>query len=110
MAQSLHSSSAGCRHQLRRGTLVVALFVRACDYRAVFQEFLHQILAAAACAFLGNRPMRRSELALGIISAAVERIPLARAFLNQIALFALGALHANIVLLHVLAFGISAAG
>ena len=53
--------------------------------------------------------MRRSKLALRIISAPIECISLARALLHQFAVFAVRALHADEVLLHILALGISAA-
>src|SRR6266404_4739368 len=59
---------------------------------------------------LGDGLRRRSELALRIIPAAVKSVALTRAFFNEFAFFAVGALHADKVLLHVLAFGISAAG
>src|SRR5271155_5012293 len=97
------------RRQFGGRPLVVALLIRTRDHRSILQEFLHQIFAAATRALFGNRPVRRSELALGIISAPVERVAFAGALLHQIALFALRTLYPNIVLLHVLAFGISAA-
>src|SRR5580704_14174068 len=99
----------GRRSHLRRRPFVVAFFVRARDHRSSLQEFLHQILAAATRALFRNRLVSRSELALRIISAPVERIPLAGALLHQVSLFALRTLHADKILLHVLAFGISAA-
>ena len=57
----------------------------------------------------GNRLGRRRELALWIISAAVERVALASPLFDEFAIFAIRALHANEVLLHILAFGISTA-
>src|SRR6266446_2413362 len=59
---------------------------------------------------LGDGFRRRSEFAFRIISAAVKRVALARAFFDEFPFFAFGALHADEVLLHVFALGISAAG
>src|SRR5512140_1864188 len=71
---------------------------------------LQQVRAAALRAGLGHRFVRRGELALGIMSATVERrAARARRLLDQFDA-ALGALHADEVLLHVLAFRIAAAG
>src|SRR4030088_1899523 len=53
---------------------------------------------------------RRSEFALRIISAAVKRIALARTFFDEFPFFTFRALHADEVLLHVFALGISTAG
>src|ERR1017187_1362070 len=52
---------------------------------------------------------RRGEFAFRIISAAIKSVALARTLLDEFALFAFGALHADEVLLHILALGISAA-
>src|SRR5437879_1178393 len=89
--------------------LVVALLIRTSDYRSVFAESLHQVLMSAIRALLRDRLRRRSEFALRIISAAVKSVALARAFFDEFTFFAFGALHADEVLLHILAFGISAA-
>src|SRR6202140_1206508 len=59
---------------------------------------------------LGDRLRRRSEFALRIISAAVKSVALARALFDKFSFFAFGALHPDEILLHKLAFGISAAG
>src|SRR5450759_5047734 len=59
---------------------------------------------------LGDRLRCGGELALRIISASVKSVALARTFFDEFAFFACGALHANEVLLHVFAVGISAAG
>src|SRR3981081_3388665 len=59
---------------------------------------------------LWDRLCRRSEFALRIISAAVKSVALARAFFDEFAFFTFGALHADEVLLHVFALGISTAG
>src|SRR5260370_6481445 len=58
---------------------------------------------------LGDGLRRRSEFALWIISAAVKSIAFARALFAEFAFLAFGALHTDKVLLHILAFGISAA-
>jgi hypothetical protein len=52
--------------------------------------------------------MSRSELALGIITAPIKRIPLASPLLNQLAICAQWAFHADKILLHIFAFRISA--
>src|SRR6202051_5382455 len=57
----------------------------------------------------GNRLGRRRELAFWIISAAVERVALASPLFDEFSIIAIRALHANEVLLHILAFGISTA-
>src|SRR5579863_9431091 len=104
---------AGCgfriRWRRRRGPFVVAFLVGACDDRAGLQILFDQVLAAAARALLGNGLVGRSEFALRIISATVEGIALAGALFDQVPFFTLGAFHANVILLHVLALGISAA-
>ena len=90
------------------GALVVAL--GASDYRAFFQRLLHQVLAVAVRAFFRNRTVGGSELALGIVRAAIERGAATPRFLfDQLAGMALGTLHADEVLLHPFAIGISAA-
>src|SRR5450432_4807176 len=103
-------SGGGGRFRRWRRPLEVTFLAGARDHRARLQILFDQIFAAATRALLGDRLVRRSELALRIISAAVEGVALARALFNQVAVFALRALHANVVLLDVLAFGISAAG
>src|SRR5579863_1514544 len=94
---------------MRRRPFVVAFFIWAGDYRAGFQILFHQILAATTRTLLGYGFMRRRELAVRISSASIERVSLARALLDQIPFLALRTLHADEVLLHVLALGISAA-
>src|SRR5215472_13777047 len=95
----------------RRGrrSLVVAFLVRARDHRAGFQVLLHQELMSAARTFLRDRLVGRSEFALRIIRAAVERVALARLLLDQLAVFTQRAFHADEVLLHEFAIGISGA-
>src|SRR5579864_5013033 len=89
--------------------LVIALLVRAGDHWAGLQILFHQILTAATRAFFWNWLVRRSELALRIIAASIERVALPRPLFYQLSVFALGALYADEVLLHVLALGISTA-
>src|ERR1700688_1317110 len=86
-----------------RSPLAIAFFIRTCDHRAGLQILLHQIFTAAGRALLGNRLVRRGELAIGIVSAAVEGIALPSALFDQVAVFALRTLHPDEVLLHVLA-------
>jgi hypothetical protein len=93
----------------RSKLFVIALFVGAGDHRAGFRFFPTRYSLPHVGHFSGDRLVRRSEFALRIISASVESIALARPLLDQIAVFALRTLHADEVLLHVLAFGISAA-
>ncbi len=57
----------------------------------------------------GNWLRRRGELALRVISAAVKSVALARALFDEFAFLAFRALHADEVLLHIFAVGISAA-
>src|SRR5437763_5706903 len=90
--------------------LVIAFFVRARDHRAGLQILFHQVLTAAARAFFRNWLVRGSELALRIIATSVKGVALTRALFDQLSVLALGALHADEVLLHVLAVGISATG
>src|SRR5437764_2661535 len=90
--------------------LVIAFFVRARDHRAGLQILFHQVLTAAARAFFRNWLVRGSELALRIIATSVKGVALTRALFDQLSVLALGALHANEVLLHVLTVRISAAG
>src|SRR5271155_1106782 len=91
------------------GALVIAFFIGTRDHRSVFAQALHQILMPAIRTFLGNGLGGGCELTLGIISASVECVALAGAFFDQFALFAFRALHADEILLHIFAFGISAA-
>src|SRR4030095_8557103 len=56
-----------------------------------------------------DRLVRSRELALRINRASVEEVPTPRFLLGQVSSFALRTLHADEVLLHVLAFRISAA-
>src|SRR5579859_3246086 len=98
------------RFRSRRRALVVAFLVGTGDDRARLQVLFDQIFAAAARTLFRDRLVRRSELALGIISAAIERVALARTLFDQVAFFAVGTLHANVVLLDVFAVGIATAG
>src|SRR5581483_4432403 len=89
--------------------LVVTLLVRASNHWAGLQIFLDQMRISALRAFLRDRLVGRSEFALRIIAAAVKRVALSRAFFDKLAVFAQRAFHANEILLHVFAIGISAA-
>src|SRR6185437_3552816 len=69
-----------------------------------------QIRAAALRAGLRHWLVRRCEVAIRIVGAAIEGIaPTARFFLHQLAILALRALHADKILLDVLAVRVSAA-
>src|SRR6202035_5045811 len=92
----------------RHRPFVVALFIGTRNHWPCLQELLHQIFVPASGAFFRNRFVCGGELALRIISAAVERVPLAGALLDQFAVFAQRALHSDKILLHVLTFWISA--
>src|SRR5579863_4964223 len=94
----------------RRRPLVVAFFIGTRNDGPSFQILFHQILAAATRALFGDGLVGRSKLALRIISATVERVAFARALFDQVSVFALRALHADVILLDVLALGIPAAG
>src|SRR5450432_4252318 len=102
-------SGGGGRFRRWRRPLEVTFLVGARDHRARLQILFDQIFAAATRALFSDRLVRRSKFALRIISAAVERVALARTLLDQVTVFAIRALHANVILLDVLAFGISAA-
>src|SRR5215475_8821736 len=93
-----------------RSPLVVAFLIGAGDYRTGFQRLFHQIWVAAARTCLGDRFAGRGEFAFWIVAAAVKCVSFARLFLHQFAVFAQRALHADEILFHVLAIGISAAG
>src|SRR5579859_6338079 len=97
------------RFRSRRRALVVAFLVGTGDDRAGFQVLFDQIFAAAARTLFRDRLVCRSELALGIIPAAIKRVALARAFFDKVAFFTLRTLHANVILLDVFAVGIAAA-
>src|SRR5271157_3359954 len=84
--------------------------IRTNNERARFQVLLQQIWTAALRTRFGDRPVCRREPALGIIGTTVEEISATRLLLCQVAGLALRTLHANIVLLDPLAFGIAAAG
>src|SRR5690349_22631732 len=92
------------------GAFVLALFVGAGDDGSGFQSLLDEVLAAAGRTLLRDGLVRGSELALGVVGAAVESVALAGAFLHQFAGLAQRALHADEVLFDVLALGIAAAG
>src|SRR5208283_2676637 len=89
--------------------LVIAFLIRTCNYRPILANPLDQVLMPAIRTLLGNGLRRGGELALRVISASVKSVALARAFFDQFAFFALRTLYADEVLLHVLAFRISAA-
>src|SRR5579884_1447606 len=103
------SVSARRRRSILVRPLVIALLIRTCDHRTGLQIFLDQMRIPALGALLRNRLVRRSELALRIIAAPVEGIAFARALLDQFAVLAKRALHADEVLLHVFAVRIPAA-
>src|ERR1700722_8841774 len=90
--------------------LVIAFLIGARDYRPLLADSFHQVLVAAVRALLRNGFRGRSEFALRIIPATVKSVALARTLFDQLALFAFGTLHADEVLLHIFALGISAAG
>src|SRR5579859_6850255 len=72
---------------------------------------LQEVRAAALRTRLRHRLIRRSEIALGIIRATVERVAATtRLLLHQLAIGALRALHADVILLDVFALRIAAAG
>ena len=102
-----------CSRRLRRRwgrALVIAFLVRARDHRTGLQILFHQVLTPAARAFFRNWLVRGSVLALRIIAASIEGVAFTRPLFDQLSVFALGTLHADEVLLHVLAVRISAAG
>src|SRR5579884_321785 len=81
------------------------------EERSRFEILLEQVRTTALWTLLGNRLVRGSEVALRIIRTAIEDVAATPRFLlDQLAVFALRTLHADEVLLHVLAFRISAAG
>src|SRR5690349_24802000 len=92
------------------GAFVLALFVGTGDDGSGFQSLLDEVLAAAGRALLRDGLVGGSELALGVVGAAVESVALAGALLHQFAGFAQRALHADKVLLHILALGVPGAG
>src|SRR3954471_6279646 len=104
----IRSSRRLCGRILIRA-LVLALFIRTSNHRPRLQILLDQKCVAATRALLRNRFMSRSKFALRIITAAIKRVPLARALLNQFAVRAQRAFHAHEILFHVLALGIPAA-
>src|SRR6185312_15927160 len=94
------------RALLRSGFLIRRrLFVvRAHQKHTRLQRLLQQIRAAALGAFLVYRLLVRREVALRILRAAVKHVAAPpRLLLDNLALFALRALHADRVLLDVLA-------
>src|SRR5262252_3472279 len=102
----------GCRGARSRGlcrALVVAFLIRAGDHDAIFAHALHKIFVTACRALVRNRPRCRGELALRIARASVKRVALARALFDQFAFLAQRALHADKILLHVLAIRVAAA-
>src|SRR5579864_8251612 len=92
------------------GAFVLTLFVGTGDDGSGFQSLLDEVLTAAGRTLLRNRLVGGGELALGVVGAAVESVALAGALLHQFAGFAQRALHADKVLLHILALGVAAAG
>src|SRR5580658_3746669 len=93
-----------------QGSFVIAFLIRTRDYRSVFADSLHQVLMPAIGALLGNGLGRRSELAVWIVPASVKSVALARPFFDEFAFFAFRTLHADEVLLDILAVGIATAG
>src|SRR6266404_3686334 len=80
------------------------------QHAAGLEVFFQQIRAAALRARLGHWLVRRCELALGIVGAAVERVAATAGFLlHQLAFFIQRALYPDEILLDVLALRISAA-
>src|SRR5437762_2893596 len=100
---------AGCGDSVFIWPLEVAFFVRASNHRSSLQKLFDQEFAAASWTFFCDWLIGRREFALGIVAAAIKRVSFAGLFLDQIAFFAQRTLHANEILLHVLAVGISAA-
>ena len=99
-----------CRYRPRIFPLVLALLIRARNHRPSLQELLDQIGIPARRALLRNRLMRRRKLAFRITSATIKCIALARPLLDNFSVLAQWALHANKILLDVLAFRVSATG
>ena len=89
--------------------LVFALGVGALPEGARLDEFLDHVRAAALRALLGHGLAPGDERAIGVAVAAVERLALLGAALDDLALRALRALHADGLLLDVLAGGVVAA-
>src|SRR5262249_27702296 len=79
------------------------------EEHAILQGFLQQVRAAAIRTLLRHRLVRRGELALRVIRAAVEDVSAPRLLLHQLAIRALRTFHADEVLFHPLALGIAAA-
>src|SRR6185312_9799875 len=102
--------SSRLRRRILIRPLILALFIRTRDHRPRLQIFLNQKFMTAARTLLGDRLVRRSELALGVIAAPIKRVSLARPFLNQFSVFASRTFHTDEILLHIFAFRISAAG
>src|SRR5271165_2586566 len=93
------------------GFLRLGAFVVGTDQEGTrLQVFLQQIGTAALRTGFCNRFVSRREPALRVIGAAVEEVAAARFFLGEVSGLAFRALHADIVLLHPLAFRITAAG
>src|SRR5581483_11369482 len=72
--------------------------VRANQESSRFQGFLQQIRTAAFRTRFRNRLVRRRELALRIIGAAVEEISASCLLLGQVAGLAIGTLYPNVIL------------
>src|SRR5882762_3548282 len=98
-----------CCHGPRVLPLVLAFFIVTSNDRPRFQKLLHKIRIPAIGALLWNWLMRGSELALRIISTPIKRVALARPLLDNSAVLAQRTLHADEVLLDVLAVRIAAA-
>src|SRR5271154_252592 len=97
------------RNRAFDGALVIALFIRARYHHSIFADSFHQVFVSAVGTLLRNRLCSRGELALRIIPAPVKRIAFACALFDELAFFAFRTLHADKILLHIFAFGISAA-
>src|SRR6266446_5673236 len=104
-----------CLHSLWRAgyalnrALIITLFIRTRDHRPILANALDQKFVPAVRTLLWNWLGRRSELALRITRASIKRVALSRPLLDQFAFSAERTLHADEVLLHILALGISAA-
>src|SRR5579863_2330240 len=79
--------------------LEFALVVRTLRERARLQILLDHVAAAALRTLLRNRLAPRHKIAIRIAIAAVERLPALRPPLDNFALAAIRALHANRLLL-----------
>src|ERR1039457_4818492 len=96
-------------HRRQHGLLVLAIRVGTLQHRPGLQPLLHHVRAAALGALLLHRLAPGHEVAIRPAVAAVERLAALGAPLHHLALAALRALHADGLLLHMLARRIIAA-